>query len=293
MAVVALLPTGSLEFGAFAYEFSRLFQPHTFHVYPPERQLDGFTSNPVNSLVNNPDGPVTSRLEELAINLVESIFRKRRNEPRFDFAFVVEDVELANDHQPDLVIRLFRDAVDRYAQQSWAQADQGKIVEIRERCSFHLFRPMVEAYFFGDAQALQRAGAVRSPQLPFDLDLEQFCTVDARYRDLPENVNAFITDMPRRLRHPKSYLHYLCDPTTENKKARYRETRGGIQAFRNLNWEQVLSSAPHCPFLHALLDDVGQALNQRNGATATTPENVLLDRVGLPPRLANAVSVVR
>jgi hypothetical protein len=32
--------------------------------------------------------------------------------------------------------------------------------------------------------------------------------------------------------------------------------------LRDLDWQQVLSPPPHCPFLHAFLDDLGEALNQ-------------------------------
>src|SRR4051812_25521588 len=60
-------------------------------------------------------------------------------------------------------------------------------------------------------------------------------------------------DMPARERHPKSYLHYLCDPTLLDKRLRYRETQGGVRALRLLDWHQVLSVPPHCPFLHAFL----------------------------------------
>jgi hypothetical protein len=34
-----------------------------------------------------------------------------------------------------------------------------------------------------------------------------------------------------------------------------------VVAFGSLNWEGVLRSPPHCPFLHAFLDDLGEALN--------------------------------
>src|SRR5262249_49813292 len=152
---------------------------------PPERHLNGFTSRDVAPLAAAPPGPVSTELEDLAAELVNALFRRRRGEPRFDFAFVVEDLELKNDNQPDLVLGLFRDTVDRYIRATWPQTSGPVYAEVRERCSFHLLRPMVEAYFFGDPTALVRAGAVRQPQLPPDLDLEQFSTVDAPFWLLP------------------------------------------------------------------------------------------------------------
>ena len=67
--------------------------------------------------------------------------------------------------------------------------------------------------------------------------------------------------MPQREFHPKAYLRFLCDPTLSDRRKRYRETVNGVAALQSLDWACVLSSPPHCPFLHAFLDDLGQALN--------------------------------
>ncbi len=259
MAVVALIPTGRLEHRALGPALGRLFPDDRFVVRPPEAPLNGFTSRDVAPLVGAPPGPVPTELDELAAELVNAIFPGRRGE-RVDFAFAVEDLELVNDAQPHLVLHLFRDAVDRYIQATWRHNAVPRYAEVRERCSFHLLRPMVEAYFFGEPAALGRAGAVLPPQLPPNLDLEQFYMVDAPFWWLPQGTPR-IANMPQRFRHPKSYLHYLCDPTLTNRRARYRETHEGVDALEEMDWEVVLSVVPHCPFLHALLDDLAQALN--------------------------------
>ena len=44
MAVVALIPTGSMEHLALAPSLGRIFPDHTFVVLPAERHMDGFTS---------------------------------------------------------------------------------------------------------------------------------------------------------------------------------------------------------------------------------------------------------
>ena len=258
MAVVALIPTGKLEHIALGPALSRLFPNHTFVVRPRERNLDGFTSRDVAPLAEAPTGPIPTNLEELAAELVNAIFPGRRDE-HIDFAYVVEDLELCNQGQPELVVALFRNAVDSYIGRTWPHRSAPRYDEVRERCSYHLFRPMTEAYFFGELAALQRAHAVRPNQLPANVDLEQFRTIDRIFLDLPDQSNR-IVDMPRREFHPKSYLHYLCDPTLVDRAKKYRETIGGRAALESLDWEQILRDPPHCPFLHAFLDDLGFAL---------------------------------
>jgi hypothetical protein len=258
MAVVALIPTGKLEHIALVPALTRIFPNDTFVVRPRERHLDGFTSRDVAPLAGAPTGPIPTVLNELAAELVNAIFPGRRGE-QIDFAYVVEDLELANQNQPDLVLSLFRAAVDTYIRQTWPHQPEPKYAQVRERCSFHLFRPMTEAYFFGELAAIQRARVMQPHQLPADVDLEQFRTIDPAFLSLPAQSSR-IADMPDREFHPKSYLHYLCDPTLADRSSRYRETINGRAALEVLDWEQVLRDPPHCPFLHAFLDDLGYAL---------------------------------
>ncbi|MEQ8791811.1 MAG: hypothetical protein RIC55_36455 [Pirellulaceae bacterium] len=259
MAVVALIPTGSLEHAALDDSLAQLFPEHDFVVRPREKHLNGFTSRNVAPLLNSPAGPVPSDLYELAAELVNAILPGRREE-KIDFAFAVDDLELVNDSQPELVLKIFRNAVDQFVQELWPQNSTPIYNQVQDRCSFHLLRPMTEAYFFGEPGALTRAGSQRKPLLPNHLDLEEFSTADPEFEALPAG-NALIADMPLRQRHPKAYLHFLCDPTLADKKRKYRETHGGVAALRSLDWRQVVSVAPHCPFIHAFLDDVAEALD--------------------------------
>ena len=258
MSTIALIPTGKMEHAALGAALGRLFPDHCFIVRPPEMNLDGFTSRDVSPLVAATAGPVPTSLDELAKELVNSILPSRRGRS-INYAYVVEDLELCNQHQPELVLRIFRDAVEGYIHRTWPQQSAPIFAAIRERCSFHLFRPMTEAYFFGEAAALQRANAVQEAKLPANLDLEHFYTTDPDYLNFPSCDR--ITDMPMRQNHPKAYIHFLCDPTLSNKKLKYRESQNGVQALSLLDWEQVLSAPPHCPFLHAFLDDLGAALD--------------------------------
>ena len=102
MAVVALIPTGSMEHLALGEALGRLFPHDSFLVRPPEQHLNGFTTRDIAPLASFPT-PIPTELDELVTELVNAIFRRRRGEPRIDFAVVVEDLKLVNVHQPELV----------------------------------------------------------------------------------------------------------------------------------------------------------------------------------------------
>ncbi len=257
MAVVALIPTGKLEHLALGPALARLFPDHDFVVRPPEVNLDGFTSLDVSAFLKEDAHPVADTLEELAKMLVNAIFPGRKGE-HVDFAYVIEDLELVNRGQPDLVIRLFRDAVANCLELTWPGNAQRRDA-VRDKCSFHLFSPMTEAYFFGEPAALQRAGASAPPSAAVHPDLEQFHTTDGAYLAAPEHDR--LTSPRLREHHPKSYLHYLCDSTLSDKKRKYRETKNGVAALSTLAWNQVMQNQPHCPFLHAFMDDLSEALS--------------------------------
>ncbi len=265
MPVVVLIPTGKLEHAALATALAHIFSDAAFDTRPHDEHLDGFTSNDVTKITLGRQPQ--SSVEVLAATLVASIVPGRRGEVA-DYAMVVEDLELKNDHQPERVIDVFREAVRCHVLNNWnSQHKQDRVFdEIRKRCSFHLFRPMTEAYFFGEPRALDRAGAIEAAKLSVAPDLEQFQTNDVAFLELPAETrpkkHRRIVDMPERHRHPKSYLHYLCDPTLTDPNKKYSEIKGGVAALQELDWEQVMAGAPHCPFLHSLLDDLSFALNR-------------------------------
>jgi len=266
MAQVILIPTGTLEHIGLARALGRFFPGHTFLARPVGQPLVSFTSESVGRIPIG--GPTPHDLGDLVEELVAAVLPGLQGSPP-TYACVVEDLEIKNDHQPALVVEVFREAVRRYLDTyPWpaARTRHEVFTRVRERCSFHLFRPMTEAYFFGDPAALGRAGAVQPAQLPANHDLEQFRTTDQAFLNLPPDnrpkKQRVIIHMPDRERHPKSYLRYLCDPTLTDRQRRYKETQGGVAALLDLDLPQVLSTPPHCPFLHSFLDDLGAALNQ-------------------------------
>src|SRR5260370_9201207 len=166
MPQVVLIPTGKLEHAALGPALAQLFPGATFITRPKSGHLDGFTSVDVTRLAP-PPRPVPSALDELAAELVAAVAPGPRGSPA-DYAYAVDDLELVNNHQPAEVVGEFRDAVDLHIRTRWANQHFETVVRdrVRERCSFHLFRPMTEAYFFGERDAVSRAGAAQTALLP-------------------------------------------------------------------------------------------------------------------------------
>jgi len=202
---------------------------------------------------------------------------QRTNKP-YDFVFALEDLELCNASQPALVVNLMREAVSRHLETASFASESSRSKardRARARCSFHLLVPMVESYFFGEADtesgALRRAGACQtSAFVPEACDVEKFhvgttAFVDReRYPDgLKQGGIAVSWAKPQREQHPKHYLSFLCepDPVTPG-QGRYQETRGGAEALRLLDWKQVLGISAHGTFLRSFIADLADGLGR-------------------------------
>lgn len=184
---------------------------------------------------------------------------------RCDLAIAVDDLELVNvGHEAD-VRELFRDALEREA----AGLTHAELQRVAQRCSFHLLAPMVEAYFFGEhdavERALQNAGAPQGTTWSTSgSSVEDFATSDAVYcdrstsPDLPKverkGDKGLAWRSANRERHPKHYVEFLCRDTLLG----YREGRAGVAALEKLDLPQVLAGG--APLLAELLADVEDAL---------------------------------
>jgi len=125
-------------------------------------RLDGFTSE---ALKPEPElgGDPATNLEKLAAELVAAVEPGERGKPA-DLVFLIDDLELKNSHQPQVAIHHMREAVRAHLERHpWRteRSRQRAVERIRERCSFHLLSPMLEAYFFGEPAGLRRAEAIR------------------------------------------------------------------------------------------------------------------------------------
>ncbi len=261
MTRVALIVTGELEKKSLHLSLARFFPEADFEIL----KLDGFTSREL------PDTPTfeegrPSLVEKLVRALMAAVDPGRLGTPA-DLAFLVDDLELYNAATPERAVEHVRAAMRRQLEARWSSADRRRQSAdlVRQRCSFHLLAPMVEAYFFGEPAALERVGAKRPARFdPLAADVERFATDDPDFLAPADGKHPAWAKLGRA-RHPKHYVRFLCDPEGSDPRA-YRETRHGHEALRSLDWPFVLAPAAHARFARSFLTDLAEALDRRDVA---------------------------
>jgi hypothetical protein len=213
----------------------------------------GATANRLKQSSNRPN----QHMVDLAnVMIAEVLHGKEGLQP--DLLLVIDDLELSNSGQEDVVVRHFRMGIEEAIRRSPKFREQEEVIRklLRERCSFHLLKPMVEAYLFGDGAAMQRI-TDKKPHLPPELDWEAFITNDPAYlpRCLAISAGHRIPGW-REECHPKHYLQFLCPD--------YSETRGGRIALESLNWPVVGSNGMHVPVIRALFMDLAHWFGVEN-----------------------------
>jgi hypothetical protein len=265
MKRVALIVTGKAE-EALSHALTRVFPEVEFIVRPPR---DGFTSPP---LPHQPAlhslGTATrpTNVERLAEVLVAEVAPGRRDQRTPDMVILVDDLELVNAAWPERVTQHIRTAVRAHLERfPWptAASREAAFTRIRERCSFHVLAPMLEAYFFAEPAALTRAGAKAASKVDAStMDLEKFLSTDNDFLTPPDRPRGSLLPpwaIAERAHHPKSYLQFLCDRSGTIARA-YVETVGGRAALRELDWSAVLALPSYTRFLRSLLHDLSSAL---------------------------------
>src|SRR5260370_2353615 len=232
-----------MEHHGLAASLKRVFPLADFFV----QRVDGFTSGKVFWPPPRVHG-IKSAIEKYATAFLAALDPGRR-QPKPDFVLGIDDLELENLEGPENVIQAFRLAVaaeieDRRSAMNSHTFDRF-VARVKDKCSFHLFVPMAEAYFYADAAALSAAGCARTPILSTDCDVEHFETVDPAY--LATHAR------PMHL-HPKRYLQFLLEP------ASYRETEQGVSALLAIDWRGVLARAQQTLFLRSMFQDLAHAL---------------------------------
>ncbi|KHD07911.1 hypothetical protein PN36_17345 [Candidatus Thiomargarita nelsonii] len=265
MAHIQLIVTGDLEKLALALNRVTVFTQANINFIKPQYKMESFTSGDVSKIPPKPQRK-DGNIDKLAAALVAEI---NLSQPP-DMVIVIDDLEIANFHQPELVASGFHDAVDWYIQNyNWAsqRTRQTRIERLRERCSFHLLVPMVEAYFFGEVpDALNRAGAVLQSSVS-GMDVENFAVKnDHDYLKAPKGTSFWAKNPNDRVQHPKRYLDYLCcSDVNLNRASRYRETKGGVKALEKINWDSILlDNSPYLAYLRSLFDDISNRFNLTN-----------------------------
>lgn len=254
MPSIALITTGECEHRALGASLQRAFQgAELLLVQPFQRPVPSITSNYLG--YPGPASGVT-QVDKLVASILATL--ERRDAP--DFVFAIDDLELPNVATPHHVTRLVSDAFRRAR---GGTPTHQQLARVRERCSFHLLCPMLEAYFFGEPAALDRAGATRPAKLDPTHHLEDFLATDPEFMALDE-VREHPWRRPDRARHPKRYLSFLVDPH-DTERATYKESRDGVRALSMLEWAQVLAyQPPGIAFAHSLFDDLADALGVPN-----------------------------
>jgi hypothetical protein len=264
-ARVGLIVTGKCEHRGLAESLQRIFPEARFEALGRE-PVDSFTSADVRDL---PESPVPSTLQKLAARIVAEVEPGRMEGP-LDLVVAIDDLELVNAPHPALVVARVREAVQAHLQSYRGTSDAARekvMRRVRERCSFHLLAPMIEAYFFAEPAALARAGAARQSRVDASaIDLEAFVTGDPEYLQHPDvphkqspERKSWAIPMPGRAHHPKHYLRFLCDPSDPHTK-RYTEAKAGAEALRQLAWEQVFSQDERVRLARALFEDLADGL---------------------------------
>lgn len=284
---VAFLPTGRTEWHGLRGAFDALFPAHDFYVlptadevqsHPEEFPCAGFTSNPLEAAHEASPPEAAS---ELIGRAAQAALGSRTVKPA-DLVVVLDDLELVNVNQPDRVARVFRAAtVNHIEALGGGQIETRTRAALRDRVSFHLLVPMVEALFFADPAALLLAGVPVGLSVTFadHCDPEAFQTTDAAYLVATEAACPCWSGLPAgrrkkkqrpkwlgrspRDRHPKGYLQWLCRDGNAPSCTTYSETTGGGRALAGIAWPTVLSRPEHhFQYLRALLADVEDRLGQ-------------------------------
>lgn len=262
MTTIGLITTGRCEHRALAASLQRAFAGC-------DVEFRSLYASPVDSLTSGhvPYPPRPSRAPTLADKLMSRVAAEiNTRREGCDLVYVIDDLELANVETPQNVTSSVRDAALRALGSTPTHV---ALERFRDRCSFHLLCPMLEAYFFGEPAALERAGSTRRPILDPTRHLEDFQSDDEPFLAYTD-----VTDhpwrRPDRRRHPKRYLGFLVDPTDEERTV-YKESVGGCRALATLDWAQVFRHAPPgLPFAHALFEDLADALGVPNPFPGTS-----------------------
>jgi hypothetical protein len=298
---VVILPTGRTEWHGFPEALGRLFPGHSFSSIPsPEEILSNPESFPVAGFTSN---PLTEKQRLDPPEDVQAIFERAARAAvgdRFtdaaDLVLVLDDVEIANLGNEPLIAEVARATVRGHLERLSDRVRERTAEALRTRVSFHLLRPMIEGWFFGDPVAIGRTGAM--PPVVLESDPEHFAVDDVAYLQADEtecprwvaagrkkNLKPKWIGNPRRHLHPKGYVQWLTRAGEHKSCSRYRETVHGAAALAGLDWAAVLSRpAEQFQYLRALVADLADALDQ---APATGPvvgvRAPLTDRFTLPP----------
>lgn len=269
MIRVQLVVTGDLEKLAMSASLERVLRnaEADIHFLAPFKVDGGTTAR----LPPPSEGQMTPRTVTKFANalVTQALVAPSSSQPLPDLVIGIDDLEVANHDQPEVVVAWMRRAVQERIAERYTSMDAAERAQeaLRCRCSFHLLVPLAEAYFFGERDALRRAGVapVTSVHL-VGTDVEAFETNDPDFLPIAavENATKAAQGKPwwREERHPKRYLQFLLergDGTTL-----YDETVQGVEALQTLDWQALGTTQEGVSFARALFEDISDMLEINN-----------------------------
>ena len=289
---VGILVTGQTEYYGMEEALKKLFPDHSFDCLPAEKKslpdtppYSGFTSCQLSR--EHVRNPPEACLHLVARAAQETVGDRRKD--AYDLVIILDDLEICNAHQPDLVSEVMRTAVRMHLDTLDGTIHARTKQALRNKVSFHLAAPMIEAWFFIDEGALQRAGVHLLESVSFikDSDPESFLTDDQSFLSADatfctalanqshsrrrKNKPKWIDNANRHL-HPKAYLQWLTRNPENKCCTNYQESRHGAEALRDLDWAQVPSlRKDHFGFLKAMIEDLEQGLETKAGVNMGPP----------------------
>lgn len=254
MATIRLIVTGDVEELALHESLRRIFgdERHDGEEvrWAPPRKLHSATSRRL-SPSERPSRP----MQALAKAMLNEVKSGKQGAPA-DLVLVIDDVELDNVDREAVLVKHFQHALEALLADHSLQARERYQELLRERCSFHLLRPMIEAYFFGDGDTLRSMG-IESKPLICDTDVERFETTD---EDPTWNEECRLDNQRQQYQHPgwrhechpKHYLAHLL----QREGIFYDEVLHGEPALKRLAWKQVPKAGTDCAIARCLFEDL-------------------------------------
>ncbi|MGM0575152.1 MAG: hypothetical protein ACQEXJ_05415 [Myxococcota bacterium] len=274
---IRFIVTGDVERAALVPSIKRLFTlvaPETEPEWLPPQKVPATTTSRLRHST-----PPSAPMRRLAKAMIMEASEGEDGTPA-DLVVAVDDLELANFDQPDVVCEHLRQAIDDEIgeRQLSMRAEQRLRDRLKERCSFHLLAPMVEAYFFGEHDALVRAGCAPSvqPHLRNANDVESFFSTDTDWLPVCQarNQHQAAAGFPwwEEERHAKHYLEYLVD----REGGDYDEMVGGRRALEDLDWQAVGQATGSVALVRAMMEDIADTFAPPlpNPIGAGTPSRV-------------------
>jgi len=269
MVRIKLIVTGDMEKLALHESLRRVFPRERDGeevIWERPRKIHCTTSHPLRE-----DRGPSQPMVELARAMLAEVGIGRTGLPA-DLVVAIDDVELGNLEREMVIAQHLRAAFESLLAKHSGNAESRYRKLLQERCAFHLLKPMVESYLFGDSAALLNSGVPvgTSPLLAHPSDVERFECADPAWLPTCRAENERHQTGKswwRHERHPKHYLEHL----VQRGQSLYDETRQGRDALAGLDWQQVPKQAEDTPLARSLFEDLADWFQVPNPLSLGSP----------------------